>query len=114
MNPVVFFAESSTLGAILILLVYLASNIALPLYYRRYRPQEFRVVRHAGAARARHGGHPGPAVLPAPSRASPRLTTGSPTWRSATLLAAVGYAALLVRRDPTLAERVGSIVADAD
>lgn len=39
MNPVVFFAESSSLGAVLILLVYLASNIALPLYYRRYRPQ---------------------------------------------------------------------------
>ena len=30
------------------------------------------------------------------------------------LLAAVGYATLLVRRDPTLAERVGSIVADAE
>lgn len=32
----------------------------------------------------------------------------------AALVAAVGYAALLVRRDPTLAERVGSVVADAD
>lgn len=64
MDPVVFFTESSTLGTILILLVYLASNIALPLYYRRYRPQEFRVVRHLVLAGARHRGHPGPAVLP--------------------------------------------------
>jgi len=113
MNPVVFFTESSTLGTILILLVYLASNIALPLYYRRYRPQEFRVIRHL--------------VLPAlgalailvplyylakPGQPSPY--NWFPYAALAILLLAVGYAALLVRRDPTLAERVGSIVADAD
>ena len=113
MNPVVFFTESSTLGAILILLVYLASNIALPLYYRRYRPQEFRVVRHL--------------VLPALGTVAilvplyylakpgqPAPYNWFPYVAVAALLAAVGYAALLVRRDPTLAERVGSIVADAD
>ncbi|SPE99801.1 APC family permease [Streptomyces sp. MA5143a] len=113
MNPVVFFTESSTLGAILILLVYLASNIALPLYYRRYRPQEFRVVRHLLL----------PAVgtvailvplyyLAKPGQPAPY--NWFPYAAIATLLAAVGYATLLVRRDPTLAERVGSIVADAD
>ena len=113
MNPVVFFTESSTLGAILILLVYLASNIALPLYYRRYRPQEFRVVRHL--------------VLPALGTVAiliplyylakpgqPAPYNWFPYVAVATLLAAVAYAALLVRRDPTLAERVGSVVADAD
>lgn len=113
MNPVVFFTESSTLGAILILLVYLASNIALPLYYRRYRPQEFRVVRHL--------------VLPALGTVAilvplyylakpgqPAPYSWFPYVAAAALVAAVGYAALLVRRDPTLAERVGSIVADAD
>ncbi|GAB2919696.1 APC family permease [Streptomyces heilongjiangensis] len=113
MNPVVFFTESSTLGAILILLVYLASNIALPLYYRRYRPQEFRVVRHLLL----------PAVgtvailvplyyLAKPGQPAPY--NWFPYAAIATLLAAVGYATLLVRRDPALAERVGSIVADAD
>ncbi|NBM20327.1 APC family permease [Streptomyces sp. GC420] len=113
MNPVVFFTESSTLGAILILLVYLASNIALPLYYRRYRPQEFRVIRHL--------------LLPALGTVAilvplyylakpgqPAPYNWFPYAAIAALLAAVGYAALLVRRDPTLAERVGSIVADAD
>ncbi|MEU2286112.1 APC family permease [Streptomyces sp. NPDC013178] len=113
MNPVVFFTESSTLGAILILLVYLASNIALPLYYRRYRPQEFRVVRHlvlpalgtvAILVPLYYLAKPG---QPAPYNWFPYAAIGA-------LLAAVGYAALLVRRDPTLAERVGSIVADAD
>ncbi|MFI9562440.1 APC family permease [Streptomyces rishiriensis] len=113
MNPVVFFAESSSLGAILILLVYLASNIALPLYYRRYRPQEFRIVRHV--------------VLPAVGTLAvliplyylakpgqPAPYSWFPYAALAALLAAVGYAALLVRRDPGLAERVGSVVADAE
>ncbi|MEU4872593.1 APC family permease [Streptomyces sp. NPDC021608] len=113
MNPVVFFAESSSLGAILILVVYLASNIALPLYYRRYRPQEFRVVRHV--------------VLPAVGALAvlvplyylakpgqPAPYSWFPYAALAALLAAVGYAALLVRRDPGLAERVGSVVADAE
>ncbi|WP_405864800.1 APC family permease [Streptomyces sp. NBC_00005] len=113
MNPVVFFTESSSLGAILILLVYLASNIALPLYYRRYRPQEFRTVRHL--------------VLPAIGALSilvplyylakpgqPAPYNWFPYAALAALLAAVGYATLLVRRDPGLAERVGSVVADVE
>ncbi|WP_326663251.1 APC family permease [Streptomyces canus] len=113
MNPVVFFTESSSLGAILILLVYLASNIALPLYYRRYRPQEFRPVRHL--------------VLPAigalailvplyylAKPGQPAPYSWFPYAALATLLAAIGYATLLVRRDPSLAERVGSVVADAE
>jgi amino acid transporter len=113
MDPVVFFTESSTLGTILILLVYLASNIALPLYYRRYRPQEFRVVRHL--------------VLPAlgtlailvplyylAKPGQPGPYNWFPYAALAALLAAVGYAALLVRRDPTLADRVGSVVADVE
>ncbi|MFF6801781.1 amino acid permease [Streptomyces sp. NPDC012616] len=113
MNPVVFFAESSSLGAILILLVYLASNIALPLYYRRYRPQEFRIVRHvvlpaAGALAVLvplyYLAKPG---QPAPYSWFPYAALG-------TLVAAVCYATLLVRRDPGLADRVGSVVADAE
>jgi amino acid transporter len=113
MNPVVFFTESSTLGAILILLVYLASNIALPLYYRRYRPQEFRVVRHLLLPTV------GTVAILVPlyylaKPGQPAPYNWFPYAAIATLLAAVGYATLLVRRDPTLAERVGSIVADAD
>ncbi|MGX1366824.1 amino acid transporter [Streptomyces canus] len=113
MNPVVFFTESSSLGAILILLVYLASNIALPLYYRRYRPQEFRTVRHLVL--------PGLGALAIlvplyylAKPGQPAPYNWFPYAALATLLAAVGYAALLVRRDPGLAERVGSVVADAE
>ncbi|UXY29114.1 APC family permease [Streptomyces sp. HUAS TT20] len=113
MDPVVFFTESSSLGSLLILLVYLASNIALPLYYRRYRPQEFRVVRHL--------------VLPAigtlailvplyylAKPGQPAPYSWFPYAALAALLGSVGYATLLVRRDPGLAERVGSVVADVE
>ncbi|MET7731870.1 APC family permease [Streptomyces sp. NPDC005402] len=113
MNPVVFFTESSTLGTILILLVYLASNVALPLYYRRYRPQEFRVVRHLVLPTL------GTLAILVPlyylaKPGQPGPYNWFPYAALAALLAAVAYAALLVRRDPTLADRIGSVVADAD
>lgn len=113
MDPVVFFTESSSLGTILILVVYLASNIALPFYYRRYRPQEFRTVRHL--------------VLPAigalailvplyylAKPGQPAPYSWFPYAALAALLGAVAYATVLVRRDPELADRVGSVVADAE
>ncbi|MET8953786.1 APC family permease [Streptomyces sp. NPDC004393] len=113
MNPVAFFAEASTMGTILILLVYLASNVALPLYYRRYRPQEFRVVRHL--------------VLPALGAVAivvplyylskpgqPAPYSWFPYAAAATVLLALGYATLLVHRDPSLGDRVGSVVADME
>jgi amino acid transporter len=111
MDPMSFFAESSTMGTILVLLVYLSSNVALPFYYRRYRPSEFHWLRHA--------------LLPAIGAASilvplyylvkpgqPDPYDWFPYLALGILVLALGYAALLVRRDPTLGERVGSIVAD--
>jgi amino acid transporter len=113
MNPVNFFAESSTMGTILILLVYLASNLALPFYYRKYRPEAFHVVRHAvlpiiGAAAI---------IVPLyylakPGQAAPY--NWFPYAALAALVLSIGYAFYLVRRDPTLGDRVGSIVADAE
>ena len=41
-----FFFESSTMGTILILFVYFTANVALPFYYRKYRPAEFSPVKH--------------------------------------------------------------------
>jgi amino acid transporter len=113
MNPVSFFAEASTMGTILVLLVYLASNIALPFYYRKYRPDEFRVSTHLvlptlGALAI---------IVPLYYLAKP----GQPTPYSwfpylavALVVIAVLYAIVLTRRDPTLGDRVGSLVADAD
>jgi len=78
LNPINFFAESSTMGTILVLVVYLLANLALPFYYRRFRPREFSVVKHAvlpTLARSRSSSR----CTTWPSRASPRRTTGSRT-----------------------------------
>jgi amino acid transporter len=113
MNPVNFFAESSTMGTILVLLVYLASNIALPLYYRRFRPEEFRIVKHLvlpviGALAI---------IVPLYYLAKPGQSAPYnwfPYIALAILILAALYAVVLTRRDPTLGERVGSIVADSE
>jgi amino acid transporter len=106
-----FFVESSTLGTILILVVYFLANLALPFYYRRFRPAEFNVVKHA--------------VLPVlgmiaiavpvyylckPGQAAPY--DWFPYAALAMVVVAVVYAWVLNRRDPGLGERAGSIVAD--
>jgi amino acid transporter len=106
-----FFFESSTMGTLLILVVYFAANLALPFYYRKYRPQEFNVIKHL--------------ILPVLGMAAIAVPVyylckpGQPTpydWfpyaALGVLVVSIIYAALLVRRDPGLADRVGSIVAD--
>ena len=108
-----FFAESATLGTILVVFVYLAANVALPFYYRKYRPAEFNVVRHV--------------VLPALGVVAvgiPIYYLFNPNppiqpydwfpWVGLGLIVASNlYTIWLVRRDPGLGDRVGSIIADA-
>jgi amino acid transporter len=111
MSALNFFVDSSTMGTILILFVYLLSNVALPFYYRKYRPQEFNVLRHA--------------VLPAlgvvavvvplyylfkPGQSAP--LNWFPWAAVGVVVVSVAYAFWASRRDPGLGERVGSIVAD--
>jgi len=106
-----FYDESATMGTILVLVVYFLANLALPFYYRRYRPGEFNVLKHA--------------VLPVlgmiaiavpiyylckPGQSQPY--NWFPYAALAVIVVAVVYAFLLVRRDSGLADRVGSIVAD--
>ncbi|GCE22417.1 APC family permease [Dictyobacter kobayashii] len=112
-DPVTFFGEISTLGTILIALTYLVSNIALPVYYRRYHPEQFSILKHL--------------ILPilgvfaigfplwgliapgqeAPFNIFPWISLGI-------IVAGLIYALILTRRDPNLGERVGSIVADRE
>jgi amino acid transporter len=111
MNPLNFFFESSTMGTILVLVVYFLANLALPFYYRKYRPDEFNVLKHL--------------VLPVlgmiaigvpvyylvkPGQAAPY--DWFPYAALAIVVIAVVYAWVLNRRDPGLGERAGSIVAD--
>jgi len=107
-----FFFESSTMGTILILFVYLAANVALPFYYRKYRPDEFNVIKHAvlpalGVAVVGipiyYLFNPSPAI--APYDWFPWAAVG-------VVVVSIIYSIWLVRRDPGLGDRVGSIVAD--
>jgi amino acid transporter len=111
MNALNFFVDSSTMGTILVLVVYFLSNLALPFYYRRYRPQEFNVIKHAvlpvlGMVAV---GVPMYYLVkpgqPAPLNWFPYAALG-------VIVVSVGYAIWLSRRDPGLGDRVGSIIAD--
>jgi amino acid transporter len=106
-----FFFESSTMGTILILVVYFLANLALPFYYRRYRPAEFSIVKHI--------------VLPVLGMVAiavpiyylckppqPQPYDWFPFAALGVIVVSVVYSIWLVKRDPALGDRVGSIVAD--
>ncbi len=111
LNPINFFAESSTMGTILVLLVYLAANLALPFFIHRYEPARFNVFKHAvlpvlGAASI---------IVPLyylskPGQPSPY--NWYPYVALVILVVSIVYASFLTRHDPSIADRVGSIVAD--
>ncbi|MBV9710356.1 MAG: APC family permease [Ktedonobacteraceae bacterium] len=111
--PVTFFGEVATLGTILIALTYPVSNIALPVYYRRFHRESFSLLKHL--------------ILPilgvfaigfplwglvAPGQSAP--FSFFPWISLAVIVIAFIYAFILSRRDPTLGDRVGSIVADRE
>jgi len=106
-----FFFEASTMGTILVLFVYFAANVALPFYYRKYRPDEFSVVKHV--------------VLPVLGMVAiavpiyylfkppqPQPYDWFPWVGLGLIVVFILYSVWLVRRDPGLGDRVGSIIAD--
>ncbi|MGI8413489.1 MAG: APC family permease [Solirubrobacteraceae bacterium] len=110
---VVFFGEIATLGTILIALTYLVANLALPVYFRRFHPDRFSMIKHLllpllGAAAI---GYPLYQLIkpgqPKPFNHYPLIALG-------VLVVALLYGAIVYARDRTLGERVGSIVADSE
>jgi len=111
MDPLNFFFESSTMGTILILVVYFLANLALPFYYRKYRPQEFSVVKHLVLPILGMIAIAVPVYyLTKPGQASPY--DWFPYAALGAVVVAVLYSVALIRRDPSAGERAGSIVAD--
>jgi amino acid transporter len=100
------------MGTILILVVYFLANLALPFYYRKYRPAEFSMVKHLIL----------PVLgmiaigIPVYYLANPQPATAPYDWfpyaALGVIVVSVLYAIWLTRRDPNLGDRVGSIVAD--
>jgi amino acid transporter len=110
-DPVVFFGEIGTLGTILVALTYLVANLALPVYYRRFHASEVHPLRHGllpllGAAAI---GFPLYELIkpgqPKPFSTYPWIALG-------VVAVALVWGAVVARRDPTLGDRVGAIVAD--
>jgi len=106
-----FFFESSTMGTILILFVYLAANVALPFYYRKYRPNEFSVIKHVILPFL------GMVAIAVPiyylfKPPQPQPYDWFPWVAVGLIVVFILYSIWLVRRDPGLADRVGSIIAD--
>jgi amino acid transporter len=110
-TPLQMFAETSTLGTIMIITVYFVALISLPRYYLRYYRDRFSVVKHL--------------VIPVlgmcaiafpmwqlikPGQPSPY--DWFPYFTLAVIVVGLVYALLLNSRDKTLGDRVGSIVAD--
>jgi amino acid transporter len=112
-DPVTFFGDIATLGTILISLVYLVSNLALPVYYRRHHRDQFSLIKHLilpmlGVLAI---GFPLYALVQpgqlAPFNLFPWISLGI-------VVLAFIYAVIMSRRDPTLGDRVGSIIADRE
>jgi amino acid transporter len=111
LDAITFFSESGTMGTIPVLVVYLFTNLALPVYYRRHRPQEFSVIRHGVLPAA------GAIMIIVPLYYLAKSGQHAPyswfPWASLALVVlSMIYATILVRRDPGIADRVGSILAD--
>ncbi len=111
MSAINMFFYSSTFGTILVLVVYALCHLALPFYYRRHHPELFNWFRHG--------------VLPIVGF----FTIGVPLYYLAKpgqsqpynwypwaalifIVIAALYSMVLVQRDPTIGDRIGSIVAD--
>ncbi len=106
-----FFVDSSTMGTILVLVVYFLANLALPFYYRKFRPTEFSVLKHVVLPVL------GMVAIAVPvyylcKPGQPQPADWFPYAALATVVVAVVYGYILNRRDPGLGDRAGSIVAD--
>lgn len=112
-TTIVFFGEAATLGTILIALVYLFTNLALPAYMLRFAREQFSLVSHLvlpllGAVAI---GYPLYELVKS-GQTAPYSTY--PLVAGGVLVAALIDGAIVYWRDSTVGQRVGSIVADVD
>lgn len=112
-DPETLFAETSTLGTIPVVVTYLLTNLALPIYMLRFHRAQFKAFWHLFVpllgivfmAFPLHGLiEPG---QPHPYNVFPWLALGL-------LVVSAIYGAVLIRRNPDIAGRVGSFIADEE
>jgi amino acid transporter len=112
-DPVTLFGDTGSLGTIPILIVYLVTTVALPVYILRFHNSEFDFLKH--------GIIPLLGVIltlfplwglvqpgqPAPFNLFPAMT-------GAGLVLSILYGIILARRSPDLVKSIGSYVADEE
>jgi hypothetical protein len=99
--PLQYFGFASTLGTIPIILIYVLTNLALPVYVLRYRRADLDIVRHLLLPVI------GTAVMmfPWPLNLFPWIAL-------AVLGVSAIYGIIIARSSPDLAHRIGAYVAD--
>jgi amino acid transporter len=112
-DPVTLFGDTGTLGTIPIIVTYLITNLALPVYMLKHHRAEFSPVKHLVIPLL------GSALMlfplwglvqpgqPYPFNIYPYLTLGL-------LILTVIYGAIAAGRSPDMVRRIGSYVADED
>jgi amino acid transporter len=112
-DPVTLFGDTGTLGTIPVIVTYLATNLALPVYMLKHHRAEFSPLRHLIIPLLGTGlmlfplwglVQPGQSY---PFSIYPYLTIGL-------LVIALIYGAILAKRNPDLVQRIGAYVADEE
>jgi amino acid transporter len=109
--PLSYFGLAGTLGTIPIIVTYMLTNLALPVYVYRHRRDELNVVRHFILPLV------GTAVMALPlwglvEPGQPWPFNIFPWVALGVLVLAIVYGVIIARRSPGLAHRIGSYVAD--
>lgn len=112
-DPVTLFGDTGTMGTIPVIVTYLVTNLALPVYMLRHHRSDFRPIRHLIVPLVGTGLmlfplwgliQPG---QPWPFNLFPWMTVGL-------LVLSVIYGMILTKRSPDLVQKIGSYVADAE
>jgi amino acid transporter len=112
-DPVTLFGDTGTLGTIPVIITYLVTNLALPVYMLKFHRSDFSPVKHLIIPLL------GTALMlfplwglvqpgqPSPYNLFPYLTLGL-------FIISLIYGTILAKRNPDLVQRIGSYVADAE
>jgi amino acid transporter len=108
-----FFGYSSTFGTILVLVVYVLANAALPFYMKRHHADKFNALRHVVLPLV------GGLVILLPlyyltKPGQPQPFNWYPYAALVAIVASFIYASVLVAKDKTVGDRIGTLVADED
>jgi amino acid transporter len=112
-DPVTLFGETGTLGTIAIIVIYLVTNLALPVYMLKFHRANFRPIRHLVVPVL------GSCLMLFPLYGL--MQPGQPFPYSVYPYAVLGllvisglYGAILAKAAPDLVQRIGSYVADEE